>query len=133
MSELTVRRTVPAAPERVWRALTTEELAHWFWPPSWVTVADIDLVEGGRYHIWSDTSGMGINGEYLAVEPNRRLQHVWRWDDDGSETVVTITLEPEGDGTALTVLHEGFADVVTRDDHIQGWNDCLDRLGPHCR
>lgn len=131
MADLIVRRTVPAAPERVWRALTTAELSHWFWPPSWVTVTDIDLAEGRSYHIWSDTSGIGVNGEYLAIEPHERLQQAWRWDDDGFETVVTITLEPEGDGTALTVEHDGFADVQSRDDHIQGWNDCLDRLGPH--
>jgi uncharacterized protein YndB with AHSA1/START domain len=126
MADLTVRRTLSVAPERVWRAFTTSELAAWFWPPSWVTVADLDLGEG--YHLWSDTSGMGINGEYLAVEPHERLQQSWRWDDDGYETVVTITFEAEGDGTVLTVVHEGFADDQSRDDHIQGWNDCLDRL-----
>ncbi len=41
---------------------------------------------------------------------------------------MTITLEPDGDGTLLTVMHEGFVDDRARDDHMQAWNDCLGRL-----
>ena len=54
----------------------------------------------------------------------------WRWEGEGLETTVTITFKPERGGTLVTITHEGFADDQTRDDHIQGWNDCLDRLGP---
>lgn len=31
-------------------------------------------------------------------------------------------------GTLLTVLHEGFSTESERDEHVQGWSDCLDRL-----
>lgn len=131
MTDLTVRKSVPAPPERVWRALTTPELAVWFWPPSWNTATEIDLQEGHRYHLWSDAIGMGVAGEYLEIDAPVRLRQAWRWDGEGDETTVTMTLEPDAEGTLVTVLHEGFPDAKTRDEHIQGWNDCLERLPAH--
>ena len=48
---------------------------------------------------------------------------------EDAETLVTVELVPSGEGgTGLALRHEGFADDATRDDHIQGWTDCLDRL-----
>jgi hypothetical protein len=39
---------------------------------------------------------------------------------------VTETLEL--DRTDLHLTHEGFATAATRDDHVDGWSACLDRL-----
>jgi uncharacterized protein YndB with AHSA1/START domain len=52
----------------------------------------------------------------------------WRWDEDPTETLVTIELDEAPDGTALTLVHERFSDDVERDQNAQGWSDCLDRL-----
>jgi uncharacterized protein YndB with AHSA1/START domain len=130
MTELTIRRTVPAATERVWRAFTTDELAAWLWPSTWGMTAEVDLRVGGRYRVVSESKGMGVSGAFITVEPTSRLVQTWQWDGEDDETLVTIILEPEGGGTALTIVHERFADEQTRDEHLQGWNDCLDRLAP---
>ncbi len=130
MTELTVVRQLTSTPERVWRAFTTaEEVAAWFWPEAWDATTEIDLRIGGRFHITS--TRVSLSGEYVAIEPNRRLVTTWRWDGDDDETLVTYTLEPSDEGTLLTIVHERFLTEEDRDSHLQGWNDCLDRLPPH--
>ena len=131
MSDLTLTRTLAASPERVWRSWTTDELAAWLWPPSWAAHCEIDLRVGGRFRVASEIQDTGVGGEYVAIEPVTRLQHTWLWDGDNHETLVTITLEPVEAGTLLTITHENFADDATRDDHLQGWGDCVDRLPAH--
>lgn len=131
MAELVIQRSVPAPPERIWRAFTTAELGEWFWPPAWDVTTEIDLRPGARYRIVSNAGGMAVGGEYLAIEPPKRLVQAWRWEGEGLETTVTLTFERERGGTLVTITHAGFADDQTRDDHIQGWNDCLARLEPY--
>jgi uncharacterized protein YndB with AHSA1/START domain len=132
MSELTIVRTLTAPPERVWRAWTTaEELGAWIWPTSWGTTCSIDLRVGGRFRIESAGDGPNVSGEYVTIDPPGRIVTTWQWDDEVEETLVTITIEPDGTGSTLTVTHERFTDEETRADHLQGWNDCLDRLPAH--
>ena len=128
MSDLTLTRTLGASPERVWRAWTTDELVAWLWPSSWAATCEIDLRVGGRFRISSSTVDTGAGGEYTVVEAITRLQHTWLWEGDEKETLVTLTFEPVDGGTLLTIVHENFADDATRDDHLQGWGDCVDRL-----
>lgn len=132
MTEPTVTRTLNAPPERVWRALTdANELAAWFWPPSWASTVEADVRVGGRYRVASEVGGMAVGGEYVAVEPFERLVQTWRWDGEDHETLVTTTLTPSGDGTLVTILHERFATDEDAANHRQGWDDCLDRLPSH--
>ena len=37
------------------------------------------------------------------------------------ESLVTIELKPDGDGTSLTLTHEQFFDEAARDRHQGGW------------
>jgi uncharacterized protein YndB with AHSA1/START domain len=126
-TELTVRRTLPAPADRVWRALTEPKaLAAWFWPERYETTAEVDLRTGGRYRI--EGKPTAVSGEYLDVDPVTRLAFTWRWDGEEHESLVTMTLSETGDGgTELVVVHARLpeADVA---NHAQGWNDCLDRL-----
>ncbi|MCU1439511.1 MAG: Activator of Hsp90 ATPase 1 family protein [Rhodoglobus sp.] len=132
MTELRVERELTASPERVWSAFTTAEgLAGWMWPGAWNTTAEVDLRVGGRYRIASEVSGMGVSGEFVSIDEPDRLVQTWRWDGDDEETLVSVTLAPSGTGTALTIVHERFRTDDDRDNHLQGWNDCLDRLDPY--
>jgi len=129
MSELRVERLLMAPPERVWTAFTTADaLAAWMWPGSWNTTSEVDLRVGGRYRIASEVTGMAIGGEFVALEEPRRIVQTWQWDGEDHETLVTITLEPTDGGTALTIVHERFDTDEDRSNHLQGWDDCLDRL-----
>ena len=130
MTELQVVRTLDASPERVWRAFTTAAgLSAWMWPGSWQAVSEVDLRVGGRYRIASSQMGMAVAGEFVALDEPHRLVQTWAWEGDPEETLVTVTFEPSATGgTDLTILHERFESDEDRDNHLQGWNDCLDRL-----
>ncbi len=72
MADLELRRGLVAPAERVWRAFTDPDaLAAWFWPPRFSTSVCIDLRVGGRYRIAG--SGLLVSGEYLELDPPRRL------------------------------------------------------------
>ena len=126
---VTIERIIPASRERVWKALTSEELAGWFWPPRFGTTAQLDVRIGGAYRIDARGAGMAVSGVFVAVEEPERLVQTWRWDGEDAETLVTFTLAETSEGTtALTIVHENFADEQSCTLHTQGWNDCLDRL-----
>lgn len=132
MTSLTIERDFDADPERVWRALTdSRELAAWFWPPRLAAAVETDPREGGRYRIASEASGMAVAGEYRSVDRPRALSGTWRWDGEDDETLVSIELTPAAEGTHLRLSHEGFRSAEARDEHAQGWQDCLERLPAH--
>jgi uncharacterized protein YndB with AHSA1/START domain len=127
--DLRVHRTLPYPPERVWRALTDPvALAAWFWPQRFEPTAEVDLRVGGRYRIAGPAAGMAVSGEYVAVEPPRRLAFTWQWDGEPEQTLVTAELTARDAGTDLVIVHERFTDGADRDEHAKGWTDCLDRL-----
>jgi uncharacterized protein YndB with AHSA1/START domain len=70
-----------------------------------------------------------VGGRYLEVEPDAKLVFTWAWRTTPErESLVTIVLRPDGEGTWLTLTHEQFADEAARDSHRQGWSDGLDGL-----
>jgi uncharacterized protein YndB with AHSA1/START domain len=52
---------------------------------------------------------------------------VWKSTPE-RESVVTVLLKPEGDGTLLTLTHEQFFDDAARDSHQHGWDGALEKL-----
>ncbi len=105
-----------------------DAFASWFWPPRLEADARVEAVQGGELRIRSDVAGLGVSGRVSAVVEGRKLATSWRWDGEDHETVVTIELVPDGDGTRVVVRQDGFPDELTAAEHITGWNDCLDRL-----
>jgi uncharacterized protein YndB with AHSA1/START domain len=128
-AELQLRRTMSAPQDQVWQALTDPAaLAAWFWPVRFRTTAEVDLRLGGRYRIAGPGAGIGVSGQYQAVEPPRLLAFTWQWDGEAQQTLVTADLTSTGPDTDLLLTHSQFATEADRDNHVQGWSDCLDRL-----
>jgi uncharacterized protein YndB with AHSA1/START domain len=130
-------RWYPAAPAKVWRAWTDPRaLAQWFRPNASfsVPVAEADVRVGGRFRVLMlDGKGepFDLHGEYREVEPLRKLVMTWNWREKqpGLESLLTVSLRPEGQGTRLELRHEGFVDMPDQPTHEQGWNGALDKLG----
>lgn len=130
---LVIKRTVPAAVERVWDAWTKpEKLGRWFAPEGFdVGEVRADAQAGGQYRIemLKPDDQHTITGEYLEVVPYERIQSTWQWEGSDIETLLTIEFAAgEGGTTELTVTHERFPDADLRDKHNQGWAGVLDRL-----
>ena len=117
-----------AVPERVYAALTeADALTAWYWPDSMSPQATSDPVVGGRFGLTTSSAGMAFSGEYVELEPPRRIVQTWRWAGDDRSSRVTITLTPAGDGVDLVVVHDQL-DAETREKYRDGWASCLARL-----
>lgn len=129
MTGIEVSRRLAASPERVWRAFSDPaQFVAWFWPPRLQSIGDVDVRVGGPWRIASEVAGLGLSGVFTIVEEPARLVFTWHWDGDTGETLVTLTIEEDGDGSLLSIQHDGFATTEEADLHVEGWSDCLDRL-----
>ncbi len=133
---LTLKRRLNAIPEKVYAAWTDpEKIARWFGPAqvkAGSVQASIDLRVGGRYRIsfeGGDGEYFQVDGVYLEVTPNARIAFSWAWHSTPErESQVTVSLQPDGGGTLLTLHHEQFFDEAARDGHSRGWDALVDKL-----
>ena len=131
---LTLKRRLNATPAKAYAAWTDPaKIVKWFGPDSGpVTSAELDVRSGGRYAIaffTEDGEEHHVSGIYREVIPDQKLVFTWAWRTmPERESLVTITIKPDGDGSLLTLHHEQFFDEPARDRHRHGWTGCLDKL-----
>jgi uncharacterized protein YndB with AHSA1/START domain len=135
---LTLKRRLNASPEKVYAAWTDpKKITRWFASSSVKAgsqQADIEARIGGRFRISfsTDDEYYEVGGVYREVVPNQRLVFSWAWHSTPErESLVTVTLQPDGDGTLLTLRHEQLFDQAARDSHEHGWIGMLDNLEKH--
>ena len=131
---LTVKRRFNAAPAKVFAAWTdAEKVKRWMGPGEvQVLSAESDARTGGRYR-WVMQAPNGeqhdVSGVYREVIPNEKLVFTWAWKSTPErESLVTVMLKPDGDGTLMTLTHEQFFDEDARDRHQHGWNGAMEKL-----
>lgn len=125
--ELRFERRLRHAPERVWKALTTNEGLR-----CWLAEAVIDPRPGGRMDLtfrhppseeFPDPKVFTQTNEVLTWDPPRRFEHTF---DKG--TVVRWDLTPDGDGTHLVLTHRVRADREALHQTLSGWQHHLEGL-----
>lgn len=132
---LEIRRTFAASAEQVFAALRDPELLReWATPDEHRTESvEMDFREGGSYRRrirFPDGSAHVLRGEYLEIEPPRRLVYTYRWETipDAPDTLVEMDLVERGSETEVRLVHSGFETGESADDHRAGWKSCLDQL-----
>ncbi len=130
LTTVRVDQFLPHPPAKVWRALTEPELlVQWQ-----MQGADAFRLEVGHRYTMTSVPRPGTNFsgtvdvEVLAFEPERMLSV--RWTDpspaNSADWTITWTLEHEGRGTRLFLVHEGFdpddpAQLMARKIMGGGW------------
>jgi uncharacterized protein YndB with AHSA1/START domain len=131
---LTLKRRLRAPPAKVFAAWTDPEKVKGWIGPGEVKVLRVesDPRVGGRYR-WLMQAPNGeqhdVSGVYREVVANEKLVFTWAWKSTPErESLVTVLIKPDDDGSLLTLTHEQFFDEAARDRHQGGWTGALDKL-----
>lgn len=134
---------LPVPVERVWAALGDHrEFGAWF-----RVRLDQAFVAGSESTGWMTYPGyehLPWKARVIAVEPLRRLAFEWPHMDDQQKvredwpwTLVEFRIEPEGNGTRLTVTESGFDALPAdaRDNCFRlnegGWTEQMGNIAAH--
>jgi hypothetical protein len=82
--------------------------------------ADASPEVGAPHSAWDGY----ISGMNLALYPGQRIEQSWRSSDfmaDDADSMLTVLLDPVGEGTKVTLVHANVPDHQT--GYEQGWRD----------
>ena len=136
-----VSRFIRASRQRVFEAWVKPELRRKWWRThsgEGLTACEVDARVGGRYCMKQigggcESPGEDANyewimqGEFLEVDPPRRLVFTWNVNHEPAVVDERVTIEfreVEG-GTDVSIKHEGILSPVMRDGTEGGWTTHL--------
>jgi uncharacterized protein YndB with AHSA1/START domain len=120
---------IAASPETVWEFLVDPEKATRWMGQS----ASFDPRPGGPYRV-EVIPGETAVGEFVELDPPRRLVHTWGWQPGSrskvppGSTTIEIELIPADGGTTLRFRHHGLPSEESAQSHAHGWDHYLERL-----
>ena len=129
-SAVRVERLLPAPIDEVYAAWTDPELMTQWLAPTGYAEVEADVRVGGWFRVTMIDGDFRLvhTGEYLLVEPPRRLSFTWRSPYTGPDaSQVDVILTARGSATLLVLLHDRLPDE-TRSSHESGWTTILERL-----
>lgn len=103
---------IRATPEEVFLALTNP-LAIELWSGF---PAIMEAKEGSEFSLFEGD----ISGRNITIVPDRQLVQEWYFGDSGEQSLVTISLSPEGHKTRVELLHTHIPDEVY-EEFVEGW------------
>ncbi len=125
---------IAVSPERVFRALASREIVDWWGKPGVFDARQWsgDVKAGGKWHasgIGRDGAPWELSGEFIEVDPPRRLSHTWSTPGSSARpSIVTYLLEEIDGGTRVTLRHVNVSDRDSCMGACLGWEACLTRL-----
>jgi uncharacterized protein YndB with AHSA1/START domain len=118
---------IGAPPDVVFRYFTEPEcMARWMGVDH-----KLEPVPGGAYMVDVNGRDAVALGQFVEVDPPRRLVFTFGWRDSPAvppgSTTVEVNLTADGDGTVVDFTHRGLP-VDERERHGDGWRHFLERL-----
>jgi len=123
-----------AAPiERVYRALASPDIIAWWIGPGVFDTREWagDVQAGGAWRASGMAGGRPytLEGEFVEIDPPRKLAHSWRLvGAPAPTTTVTYLLAEVEGGTRVTLRHTGFARGESSINTCIGWETSFERL-----
>ena len=105
---------IPAQPEEIYKAITTEITTR-LWTGD---LAEVNAIEGGEFSLWDGS----ITGKFLELDPYRKIVQQWYFGDQQEESIVTIKFHEHKKGTSFEVNHINSPDEAY-DDLVDGWDN----------
>jgi uncharacterized protein YndB with AHSA1/START domain len=129
---VTLEIFIAAPRERIFQAITDPAQASKWWGRKdhyYFTHFNMDVRVGGKWSTKGTSSKMGdiaVHGEFLEVDPPRRLAYSWSSSWMPAVTKVLWDLDSKDDkdnGTLVRVTHSGFAgNLEQAHGHSIGWS-----------
>jgi uncharacterized protein YndB with AHSA1/START domain len=131
-----LHRVFQSNADRVYRAFTTPgAFAKWLPPHGFfANVQEMESRVGGRYKMSFTNMTTGhshsFGGEYLELEPGKRLRYTAVFDDPNlpGQMQTTVTLRDVFCGVEVNIKQEGIPSVIPVESCYLGWQDSLDLL-----
>jgi uncharacterized protein YndB with AHSA1/START domain len=119
---------IAASPETVWGFLVDPEKAVRWMGGS----AKFELRLGGIYRVEVIPGNVAV-GEFVEIDPPRRLVYTWGWESSGSavppgSTTVAFDLVEQDGGTLLRFRHSDLPSSKSAESHAHGWDHYFERL-----
>jgi uncharacterized protein YndB with AHSA1/START domain len=137
-SQLVITRTFAAPAALVYEAMTNPEHIRQWWGAGHgeVTICEVDLRVGGRWHFAQVTPGgeeVSFSGEYRELDPPGRIVHTEVFDNIHSPAaLVESTYTEEGGSTTLRAVitydSPQSVEMVLASGMESGLNDSYDAL-----
>ncbi|HEX4473936.1 MAG TPA: SRPBCC domain-containing protein, partial [Polyangiaceae bacterium] len=127
--ELTVTRLIPAAPADVYDVWTDTKSPGGPWFGADRVILN-PVVDGLFFHSMLHEGKVWAHyGRFVRLDRPRVIEHTWMSEaTKGIETTVTVTFEPKGNDTQITVRHAGVPDDELGRQHREGWTYMLNAI-----
>jgi len=128
-TDINVNRTIPAPADKIYDVWIDPKSPGGPWHGAERVIFN-PLVDGLYYlaikhegRIWPHY------GRFTKMERPRLVEFTWMSEGTkGAESVVTVTLQPRGDQTDVTLRHAGVPDDELGHQHKEGWTWILNAL-----
>ncbi|OOQ62016.1 SRPBCC domain-containing protein [Mucilaginibacter pedocola] len=114
MKDLKKYYLIPATPEEIYMALTNPITIR-LWTGE---EAEMSTTPGTEFSMWEGS----IVGKNLEFEENKKIVQQWYFDGQPEESIVTIKLHKDKQGTSFELKHTNIPDEAYT-DITEGWND----------
>ena len=127
--DITVSRAIPAPPADLFDVWMNPQRPGGPWFGAHRVM--VNPVVDGLFYLAAQHEGRTWPhyGRFVAIERPHRVEYTWMSEaTQGVESVVTVTFEPRGDRTEVTLHHSGVPDDKMGRGHSEGWAWVLSML-----
>ena len=125
---IVLEHTFNAPIATVWKALTNvDELRRWYFD-----LAEFKPQAGFEFQFVVEHKGHKYDHHCKVVEviPQKKIAYTWRYEGHAGNSLVTFALSAAGDGTQLTLTHEGLETFpqlpsFARKNFMEGWTQII--------